>query len=338
MSDAPMIFIVGNSRSGTTMLGRVFGLHSQVHTFAELQYFENVISSDEMDRTVSLPVERLVEIGARLLTTIRHGLFETETKEALKQEATALIEHQNISDPMSLYAAILEMETLSVAGKTIPCEQTPRYLFDTSSILGAFPNARFIHIYRDPRSVLLSQKNRWRRGFLAEKRMPLIWILRSWSNYHPYLTSRVWASSMNQAESLRDDLRFMEVRYEDLLKTPEPILKDLCDHVGIAFESEMLGVQQIGSSTQIDRESKQGFDRSRIDAWKNGGLSRAEIAICERTTRDVLSSRGYTLSDTESGLLGRLALWATLLPKGSIAAALNFRRFRNLGKTVLRRL
>jgi len=71
MSDAPMIFIVGNSRSGTTMLGRVFGLHSQVHTFAELQYFENVISSDEMDRTVSLPVERLVEIGARLLTTIR---------------------------------------------------------------------------------------------------------------------------------------------------------------------------------------------------------------------------------------------------------------------------
>ena len=36
------VFIVGNSRSGTTMLSRVFGNHPEVHTFNELHFFGNL--------------------------------------------------------------------------------------------------------------------------------------------------------------------------------------------------------------------------------------------------------------------------------------------------------
>lgn len=332
-----MIFIVGNSRSGTTMLGRVFGLHSDVHTFAELQYFENVVGIDDMRRDATLPAEHLIEIGARLLTTIRNGLFETTVRADLREDISSLIAAQDISNPMDLYETIIRRET-ETAEKHVPCEQTPRYLFVTEALLQAFPEARFIHIYRDPRAVLLSQKNRWRRGFLAEKRMPLIWIMRSWSNYHPYLTSRVWAASMKQADRLRSEARFIEVSYEDLLKAPEPSLRQLCDHVGITFEPEMLAVQQIGSSSQKDRESKTGFDQSRISAWEAGGLTKAEIETCERTTGPVMAERGYTPSQTTAGFAGRGALWATLLPKGLIAVVLNFKRFTNIRKTVARRL
>lgn len=39
------IFIVGNSRSGTTMLGRILGLHGKVHTLEELHFFDHKIFS-----------------------------------------------------------------------------------------------------------------------------------------------------------------------------------------------------------------------------------------------------------------------------------------------------
>ena len=39
MSEAEMIFIVGNSRSGTTMLGRMLGKNSKVFSFPELHLF-----------------------------------------------------------------------------------------------------------------------------------------------------------------------------------------------------------------------------------------------------------------------------------------------------------
>lgn len=40
-----VIFIVGNSRSGTTMLGRILGKSTYVHTFDELHFFEFLVDS-----------------------------------------------------------------------------------------------------------------------------------------------------------------------------------------------------------------------------------------------------------------------------------------------------
>ena len=34
-----MVFVVGNSRSGTTMMGRILGNHPDVYTFGELHFF-----------------------------------------------------------------------------------------------------------------------------------------------------------------------------------------------------------------------------------------------------------------------------------------------------------
>ena len=36
------VFIVGNSRSGTTMMSRVFGNHPKIHAFNELHFFGNL--------------------------------------------------------------------------------------------------------------------------------------------------------------------------------------------------------------------------------------------------------------------------------------------------------
>ena len=49
----PMIFIVGNSRSGTTMMGRILGNNPNVFTFHELHFFEQLWSTRDSNRLFS---------------------------------------------------------------------------------------------------------------------------------------------------------------------------------------------------------------------------------------------------------------------------------------------
>jgi len=321
MSAQKIIFIVGNSRSGTTMLGRVFGLHNQVKTFDELQFFEKTVVVDEMNNSTVWPQEKVVSAAERLITSVRDGLFASVTSGQYTNEATRLVDTLGMDNPMRLYLAILQSET-EQAAKSIPCEQTPYYLFVCQEILESYPDARVIHIYRDPRDVMLSQKNRWRRGFLGEKRQPMIWILRSWANYHPYLTSRFWT----------------EIRYEDLLAEPEACLQYLCDHCGLEFEASMLNVPQVGSSSKRDAQGKAGFDRSRIGSWQKGGLTQTEIGICERSAAKAMEARGYELSGAAASLPIRLFMGVTLLVKLAVAFLLNVSRFRNILSTIWRRV
>ena len=331
-----MIFIVGNSRSGTTMLGRIFGMRSDVHTFGELQCFEKYISAEEMLGEADWSREKLITAAERLITSAREGLFAKVTAGRYTEEATRIIDAQNITGPMPLYAAVLQSET-EREGKSIPCEQTPYYLFVSGEILAAYPEARIIHIYRDPRDVLLSQKNRWRRGFWGDKRQPLIWILRSWSNYHPYLTSRMWSSSMRKADSMKQHDRFMEISYEALLTDPEGGLRKLCDHAGIEFEPVMLEVSQVGSSSRKDVVGGAGLDKSRIGSWRQGGLSNAEIGICERNAESMMQARAYEMSGIRSSFPMRLFMKGTLVVKLGIALLFNLSRFRNIISSVRRR-
>jgi hypothetical protein len=331
-----MIFIVGNSRSGTTMLGRIFGLRSDVHTFTELQFFEKTVTLDEMNTATTWPRDKLVAAAERLMTSAREGLFAKVAAGRYAADAANLIETQQITNPMDLYAAVLAAEAAD-AEKSIPCEQTPYYLSVSEEILTVFPDARVIHIYRDPRDVLLSQKNRWRRGFLGDKRQPLIWILRSWSNYHPYLTSRMWSSAMRRADTIRGHERFTEIGYEELLTDPENGLRRLCDHAGIEFEEVMLRVPQVGSSSRRDAPERAGLDRSRIGSWRRGGLTKTEIGICESNAAAMMKARDYEPSGARVSLPMRVFMGGTLVMKLGIAFVLNMSRFRNIVSTVRRR-
>ena len=85
------IFIVGNSRSGTTMLARILGNHDNVFTFHEIHFFEQLVD----DSSLNTPVEYLtgVEIFSNLISIQRKGylsarethLFEKESKNQLSK-------------------------------------------------------------------------------------------------------------------------------------------------------------------------------------------------------------------------------------------------------------
>lgn len=106
----------------------------------------------------------------------------------------------------------------------------------TKSILGAavhsrfdllprlWPNARFIHMLRDPRDVARSA------------------IFQGWVG-HVYFGARYWLEAEQRWSSLVTALlehQRTEVRYEELVYRPEAELSKLCEFLGVAYDPAML--------------------------------------------------------------------------------------------------
>ena len=73
LTNIKQIFVVGNSRSGTTMMGRILGNHSDVVTFKELHFFGQLWTSG--DKNNQLNRKESVKLFSRLLCINKHGIF-----------------------------------------------------------------------------------------------------------------------------------------------------------------------------------------------------------------------------------------------------------------------
>jgi len=335
--NSPIIFIVGNSRSGTTMLGRVFGNHTLVHTFGELHFFEMLVNAETVSNRLPWPEERRIALLERLLTTSRVGFFTKVVQGQYRETAVSILKATKGEDPVSAYKAFLYFETTRNS-KVIPCEQTPRYLFFIKEILQAFPEAFFINIIRDPRDVLLSQKNKWRRRFLGAKNIPMIEAFRAWANYHPYTVSQLWLSAVRTAKRFEHTPRFISIQFETLLNQPKSTVQSLCEFTGLVFESEMINVPQVGSSTGFDEPVKKGIDRKHIGKWRKGGLSLFETAICQHITAEEMALFNYELEPVSLSKWNIPLSTVSLIFKTALSFLLNLNRTRNLKETIQRRL
>jgi hypothetical protein len=337
MSTPGLIFIVGNSRSGTTMLGRVFGNHSLVHTFGELHFFEHQLDTVAMRSRGDWVLPRLVAMLERLITSARAGFFSKVSPGRYAVEAETIIRASNSAGPVTVYRTFLEYET-KAHGKRIPCEQTPRYLFFADEILMAFPDAKIINMVRDPRDVLLSQKNKWRRRFLGAKNIPLTEALRAWVNYHPYTISMLWSGALRKGLEMEPHPRFKTVRFEDLLGTPEKTVQELCDFLGLGYEPGMVAVPQVGSSSGHDSPARKGIDGGRVGGWRKGGLTPVELYTCERIASEQMRRMGYVPESARVGLPSRVFNSLTFIIKAAMALTMNLKRTRNLRETLRRRM
>lgn len=337
--DNKKIYIVGNSRSGTTMLSRILGLNNKVYTFQELHFFEQMVSIDKM--TSSISRKKSVAILNKLIAIEVEGFYEQKDLSVYSDESEEILDSLSLKGnkfrPIDIYEAYLIYWTKK-NGKEIPCEQTPRNLFYISEIIQYFPNTKIINMIRDPRSVLLSQSRKWRRRSLGEKKMPLKEVLRVWINYHPITISRLWVSAIRVVISNNFGNNFILIKYEDLVLNPKKEIISICDFCGIKFDNKMLLVPRVGSSIGIDMPNEKGIDKNNISAWKNGGLSGTEIYIAQIVARKEMSLLGYQEESVKPNYLYLFYLYLTFPVKICFSLLLNIHRMKNITETLRKRI
>ena len=333
----PLVFIVGNSRSGTTMMGRIVGKHSEIFTFHELHFFEQLWTAQEQNDCISQ--NEAEQLAARLLCIQRDGYLNQKDSNCFLSEAKEIVAKthaQNLTSA-SIFKKFLLYES-ALHNKVIPCEQTPRNVFYIDEILKLYPEAKIINMIRDPRDILLSQKRKWKRRFLGAKKIPLQEAIRSKINYHPIIISKLWNSSIHAADKFVNHDRVYSLYFEELLKEPETKVKEICNFIGISFNPSLLQVPQIGSSSGLDRLEQTGIDPTKAKHWQKGGLSATEVFLCQQITKNHREKHGYYSTPTQPNPFKLIYSLIFLPIQSTLILLVNFKRMRGIKEAISRRL
>lgn len=334
------IFVVGNSRSGTTLMAKILRGSRDIHVFSELHYFERLWDSSDNGELDSHAAR---ELYAKLKQTMHEGLFSTKSWQSyLRGEGDSSILHR-LDDKIGgfdVYRIALTIET-DRYGKKRPCEQTPRYVFFLHELMREFTDARVLVMTRDPRAVLLSQKKKWRRKNIehSNKSYPLFERIRSWANYQPLVTSALWSASIKAGQKFESDPRVKHVRFEDLLSQSKQTVNDICSFLGIEYEDSMLDVASSLSPTagQLPHRSvDKGIDPFVAEQWKKG-LGSSDIYWCERINGKYMHQLGYPITGVPPVRTKLLVDLISLPFKSGLAVFLNIGKISNIYKAFRRR-
>ncbi len=330
------LFIVGNSRSGTTMMMRVFDKHSSIHAINEPHFYETYWSPADDKKCISkAEAEKLLR---KLLTRQREGYFEKPKSGSYQDEINDWIGKLPSDKLQSLciYDRFIHEETRA-NGKEIPCEKTPQNIFYIKEILAHFPNALIIVMMRDPRSVLLSQKKKWKRKFLGGSFITTREVLRLLINYHPITMSRLWNSAAKAGERYQDHPQVHFVRFEDLVQNADEVLNNLCEHIGINYEENMQKIPVSSSSSEADSKNQLGINTRSVDRWKKG-LSSSEIYLCQKLCAQNMAKWSYEPVKVLANPLRLLYSILSFPVKICLALIVNLGRMRSIIDSLKRRL
>lgn len=321
-------FIVGNSRSGTTLVAEILKNHSSVHVLNETHFIEEF--SNEKKSFEHIARTELFRLINTMLTIQRKDYYRKSEYEIYPMDyarVIALYDAQKTKNFATLNKCFLKSEALK-KGKEWGGDQTPRHVFHINEILEMYPEAKFIHMVRDARAILFSQKNKWKASLRHGH--PKFEIIRTYLNYHPVTTSMLWKNAIKAGLSAQNKLNskiILTIRFEDLVNQPQKTITTLCDFLKIPYQAEMPNVSVTLCADKRD-EGKKGIDKEISTRWRSG-LSQTEIFLADAIGGDQMRKLGYT---TEKRLPNPLSLmlWITLLPLQLVLAfAINLGRMGN---------
>jgi uncharacterized protein YjiS (DUF1127 family) len=291
-----LFFIVGPSRSGTTLLQAMLNAHSRLCIPPETHFF--AYEAEFEDRWARLWTPRGLDAFARFLFDQKRRLDDL----GLEREALLTnIERLGLASKRALFLLILAMYRAR-AGKPIVGEKTPRHLLHVEALARRYPEARFVALFRDPRAKALS-----------ERRVPF-------GSPSLFVATRRWRRYAREHLRLRhvlDEARYHATSYEALVRHPQRELEALTSVLGVDFEDDMLAFHDRAPDERgyPDREdwkdnTTKPLQPKHIDKWKRA-LSEREIALVERTAGPQLEKMGYARVAEDVASPGRLAAtWA----------------------------
>lgn len=261
VSDAPAIIVGGCIRSGTTLLRTMLDSHPNIAAGAETWLFVGRHES-----------------GFPWLAD-EYGLSREYVKE---MAATSPSLPHFIERFLDEYAERM--------GKKRWAEKSPGNVMRLQYIFRHFPKAKFIHVIRDGRDVVCSivaQRERLRKQGIDT---PV-----------PGTTEdriRFWVDAVRAGLTWREDPRYLEVRYEDLVNAPDVHARRVLEFVDEPWCDDVLKANEVQQS-RAHRIREYGtpevhqpiFNRS-IGRWESD-LTASEIAICHRLGGKLLQQLGY---------------------------------------------
>lgn len=286
--EKPPFFILGSQRSGTTMLRLMLNNHRNLcipHESAFITLYYPLLQAYG-DLSQKEAQQKLLADVAQHRLVVRGDLIPSQEK---------VLEH-DIKDYRSFIEAVFSAYAAH-HGKKRWGDKTPFYTPDIDVIRRIFPDCKIIHLVRDGRDVMVSQKNiNWMSRNLVK-------LARDWQ----------WKTTLVHkiGSIIGDD--FLEVKYETLVRQPEETLKVICEFLGEDYDPGILSYADVADqvvpseSLQWHRNSVKLPDPRKIGAWKNKLTSNEKI-IFDDIAGETLELFGYERTALRHNILSLVAL------------------------------
>jgi hypothetical protein len=284
--EAP-IFIIGNPRSGTSLLRLILHSHSQICIPPESHFFlwlEEKYSQWEMTL-----------LDAYLIDLFNSTKFETW--EISEKKLKAFIIEQNPASYAQLNSLVYYAFNKNPAKKVLFWgDKNKLWKEKLRSIVKHYPKAKFIHLIRDGRDVACSFKE------IAHKNLQ--------TKYAPKLPTEIssianrWVENVNFIERFLSELNptnTFSIQYENLLRNMQTELTPIAAFIGIELEPQMF---------EYYNQSKESIEPAAFFQWKEKlqsppdvdniskfrhQLTLEEIATFNRIAQRELQFYNYTL-------------------------------------------
>ena len=269
------MFVIGCSRSGTTLLYHmllssgnfaVYRAESMIFTLLEPRF-----------RPLHKPrnKRRMFEAWYNTRLYTKSGLQRSEIEPRIMGEC------RNGGD----FLRIVMEEICRKQSVERWAETTPEHLLYLRRIKETIPNALIIHVIRDGRDVSLSlEKLSWIRPLPWDRKRPVMAAAIYWE----WMVNR----GRKAGRALAGD--YMEVHFEDLVRKPAEVLKNLEPFIEHDLNYERITQVAIGS-VRAPNTAFNDDQRSPIGRWKTA-LSQEEVATLESLVGGTLQELGYELS------------------------------------------
>ena len=215
------VFIVGMARSGTTLAEQILASHSSVFGAGELPFWGMALA-----RSLAEPDDRCGETGVRL--------------------------------PADDYLQLLE--TLSADAHRV-VDKMPTNFFAIGLIHAALPNARFIHMRRNPIDTCLSI-------YFQDFETAYSYASDLEDLAHAYAE---YVRIMNHWRSVLGEGVILDVSYEGLVEDQELWSRRMLEFIDVPWDPECLNFHQTRRivSTVSSWQVRQAINTSSIERWRN---------------------------------------------------------------------
>jgi len=280
------IFILGNPRSGTTLLRLMLTNHSKVVIAPECSFM--VWWKDKyQDWSETDNKNRLDEFMSDLIQSNKIEFWNINFV-ALKNEIS-------LANPKS-YSALIELIYLHYgkeSGKDFNYwgDKNNYYVTCPEKILQLFPDAYFIHIIRDLRDVCCSYQQ------LSKAKNDTI-------KYAPNLTNEIdkisneWITNNERVVDFLSKLntkKHMSVRYEDLILDSRNELNKICSLLNLDFEENMLDFYK--------EKNKFFFEPNSYKNWKSRNFNPLDASKIGRYLKELEEADVQTINQLAETLL-----------------------------------
>ena len=214
----PFFFIIGRPRSGTTLLRTMLDAHPQLKVPFESPVILNLY--EKYKNIEKEGHERREEFYSDLLRQkkFRYWPFEKDLKNIILEA-----EGYSFQDLIKIiylnYQSFFPKKDIKLLG-----DKNPNYSININKVFKIFPDARYIHLVRDPRDHFASVKK-------------VDFVIPSAS-----LIAFRWqyAIKRNRELQTKHSGRFLTVRYEDLVQDTAPTLEKICGFLKVPFHDSIL--------------------------------------------------------------------------------------------------